>query len=85
MNLDPHNAKTSGSVFSAGFEGPKDARGEASRRGDAADQFLPHPGGTVQVDVTLRGAPPGTTARVTATGATSAGAPRVETSMPMAR
>jgi hypothetical protein len=43
------------------------------------------PTGHVQVDVTLRGAPPGTTAQVTASGATSATPPRIETSMPMAR
>lgn len=77
-------AGQAGSVFS-GFERPADGEAEAARRGRAADQFVPHPGGNVQVEVTLRGAPPGTTARVTTSGAASASLPRIETSMPMAR
>ena len=79
-----NTADQSGAVFT-GFERPADGPGEAFRRGQAAAQFVQHPGGTVHVDVTLRGAPPGTTAHVTTSGAATAGAPRIETSMPMAR
>lgn len=79
-----NTAGQSGAVFT-GFERPADGQGEAFRRGQAADQFVQHRSGNVHVDVTLRGAPPGTTAHVTTSGAASAGTPRIETSMPMAR
>jgi hypothetical protein len=79
-----NTAGQSGAVFT-GFERPADGQGEAWRRGQAADQFMPHPGGSVTIDVNLRGAPAGTTATVTSAGAVDARPPRVETSMPGAR
>lgn len=42
-------------------------------------------GGTVRVDVHLHGAPPGTRAAATGTGAVTVTPPRVETQMPMSR
>ena len=41
--------------------------------------------GSVQVDITLHGAPHGTTATVVASGSASASPLRIETSMPQAR
>jgi hypothetical protein len=41
--------------------------------------------GSVRVDVHLHGAPPGTTASVTASGQVNAPPPKIETSMPLAR
>ena len=68
-----------GAIFASGFEVPAGGQGEAFRRGQAADQFMQ---GHVQVDVHLKGAPPGTTATVTTSGPVSAAPPRVETPMP---
>jgi len=74
----------SGAVFT-GFERPANGPAEAWNRGKAADQFMPHPGGAVQVDVTVRGLPTGSSASVTQQGAVQARPPRVETAMPAAR
>jgi hypothetical protein len=41
--------------------------------------------GSVHVEVTLKGAHPGTTATAIASGAATVAPPRIETSMPMSR
>jgi hypothetical protein len=75
----------SGAIFSE-FERPANAAGEAIRRGEGADQFVQNGSSTpghVTVDVHLRGATAGTTAKVTSTGPVTAPPPRIETPMPM--
>jgi len=77
-HMPPHDAVTSGAVFSRQFEVPAGGAGEDMRRGNAASQFV---SGHVTVDVNLHNAPPGTTAAATAAGAASAAPPRVNTGM----
>ena len=78
-------AQTSGDaarVWTRGFEQPANGAAEAENRAAAAPQFEPA-SGNVHVQVELKNAPPGTTARVTTAGrGVTAGAPRIETSMP---
>ena len=79
-------AKTSGDaarIWTKGFEQPANADAEAETRAAGAPQFEQQQNGHVQVEVNLKNAPPGTTAKVTSSGAVKASPPRVETSLPM--
>ncbi len=82
LNRMPNDAVGAGAVFSGDFENPAARVGEALRRGRAAPAFVQ---GQVTVDVNLHGAPAGTTATATASGAASVTPPRVETAMPHAQ
>lgn len=81
-------AYLAGASFSRNVERPADAVGEADSRGELAKTIAAQQGpyssgvasikgGAVQVDINLKNAPPGTTAKATATGNATAAAPRI--------
>jgi hypothetical protein len=78
------SAADAGRIVSTEYERPRDVAGAAdTRAGYAADWDKRI--GQVHVEVTIKGAPAGTVATATTTGAVTAGVPRVEASMPFSR
>ncbi len=76
LRAAPTAAQAAG-IWTAGFEVPAHTYDRAMERAQAASRFE----GAVNVSVDIRGAPAGTTARVTSTGPVTAAPPRVETAM----
>jgi hypothetical protein len=89
IRFAPGGPAGKGAAVSQFYERPKDKQDEIDRRSSMAERLAtanaagaPGASGHVQVDVHIKGAPHGTTAAATGTGAVMASPPRIETSMP---
>lgn len=80
-----HKQATEGLTIANAIRADRDMEHRTLSREETTGLPAGQNGGTVRVDVHLHGAPPGTRAAATGTGAVTVTPPRVETQMPMSR